>query len=160
MQHNLNVPIGIRRESQIRHHVMHISPAGSQNTLLLLVMKEKKIKSIGVMYLLSAQYKKFPTFFPASLQHPISPCWPVLPLLWDLTRLESRWFGYRQNNSSFYGNSSASPLTMAFRSLLSNRGDFSSLESSQEQSHPCRNHLALCKEPLLPVVSLKEGSSC
>lgn len=110
---------------------------------------ERKKKSTGIMYLLSAQDKKFPPFFPASLQHPVSPCWPVLLLMWDLTRLESRWFGCRQNNSSFYGNSSASPLTMAFRSLLSNRGDFpSSLEPSQQQSHPHRNHLAFCNSRL------------
>lgn len=87
-----------------------------------------------------------------------SPCWPALLLLWDLTRSESRWFGCRQNNSSFYGNSFASPPTTAFRSLLSNRGGFSSsLEPSQQQSHPRRNHLAFCKEPLLPGVLLQGG---
>lgn len=64
------------------------------------------------------------------------------------------------NNSYFYGNSSASPLTMAFRSLLSNRGVFPpSLEPSQQQPHPHRNHLAFCKEPWLSGVSLQGCSS-
>lgn len=90
-----------------------------------------------------------------------SPSWPALLLLWDLTRSESRWFCCRQNNSSFYGNSSASPPTTAFRSRLSNRGGFSpSLVPSQQQFHPRRNHLSLYKEPSLPGVSLQGGSSC
>lgn len=138
-----------------------LHPLDHKRLFLFWSWKKKKLKSTGIIYLLSAQDEKFPPFFPTSLQHPLSPCWPVLLLLWDLTRSESRWFGCRQNNSSFYGNSSASPLTMAFRSLLSNRGDFSpSLEPSQQQSHPRRNHLAFCREPLLPVVSLQEVSIC